>query len=110
MSQRRDSEKKRESNYAWRRNRKNTTESISAAAVAPNPQPLPPPPELLDDAVVVGGVNTSARTTKAILVTFVPRALVAEMEEMLLPIWVGVPEINPVAVLTLSPGGRLVAL
>ena len=84
-------------------------ESISTAAVAPNPQP-PPPPELFDDAAIVGGVNTWAKTTKAILVTFVPRALVAEMDEMRFSIWIGVPEINPVTVLTLSPGGRLAAL
>lgn len=78
-------------------------------AVAPKPQ-LPSPLSELLDGGVVGGVIAWASTTKAMLVTFVPSALVAEMDDMRFSIWVGVPVMSPVAVLTLNPGGRLAAL
>jgi len=60
--------------------------------------------EVMDEIAVSGGKITIWR-----LAVPVPSELVAEMETLNVPATVGVPEINPVMVLTVNPVGKPVA-
>lgn len=90
-----------------------TKDRLPNRAASPEPAPQNPPLPLPGAAVpvavppVVAGAAVTEITRVAVPV---PPEFVAPIVTVLLPTSVGVPEIAPVVVSTVSPAGRLVAL